>query len=202
GGPGGACIACRRAGMVLRSATGAHPTDSAPRTGVMMIRTGRRSASTMPQISGTRATTSKPSATQRAGPRRDTACQPAVTAISRPSRISSSAPTFRTVPATSTTMAATSRPSAAQAAPRSMIPLRPVMFALPHWLALHLCVASSPGDELAEFPQRQQGDGGHQGPCELAHVDLGRSEQPVERVHLGDKHGERELPEYRPVHLP
>jgi membrane protein DedA with SNARE-associated domain len=45
------------------------------------------------------------------------------------------------------------------------------------------------GDELAELPQRQQRDGGHQGPGELAQVDLDRPQQPVEDVHLGDEHG-------------
>src|SRR6185503_11112828 len=54
---------------------------------------------------------------------------------------------------------------------------------------------------LAEFPQHQEGERRNQGPAELAQVDLGRAQQAVEHVHLGDEHGQDSLAENGPVHL-
>jgi hypothetical protein len=49
------------------------------------------------------------------------------------------------------------------------------------------------GDELAEFPEQQERDGGHQRPGELPQVDLRGPEQAIEHAQLGDHDGEDEL---------
>src|SRR5436305_1799180 len=50
-------------------------------------------------------------------------------------------------------------------------------------------VRPAPRNVFAEFPEQQQGEGRDQGPAELAQVELGRAQQAVEDVHLGDQHG-------------
>src|SRR4029450_7964666 len=57
------------------------------------------------------------------------------------------------------------------------------------------------GEELAELPQGQQCDGGHERPREMLPVEPRGSQQASEAVHLGDEHRQDELTEGGPVHL-
>src|ERR1700733_15868201 len=54
-------------------------------------------------------------------------------------------------------------------------------------------IGVAPGQQLSQFPQDEEADGGNQRPAELAHIEVCRVEQAAQGIHLRDQDGQDDL---------